>query len=220
MRAKRSPRRSRGLVAAGLLAMPFLATQAPAFADDASTESGQETSLEATAFYYAMRDQSDFGAGVIAYNHGSLHLEGRYNYEERGAGSAFIGWTFAGGGDLSYEVTPIAGLLFGSVRGLVPGVEASVAYGAFDASVEAEYVNDLDQHNASYFYTWDELGWSPVQWLRLGLAGQRTRTIESSRVLERGLFAQAIASKAQFGIYVFNPDLGSRYVVASFGVSF
>ena len=124
------------------------------------------------------------------------------------------------GSDLSYEVTPIVGLLFGSVSGVIPGVEASVAYGAFDASIEAEYVANLDEHGASYFYTWDELGWTPVHWLRVGLAGQRTRAIESSRELERGLFAQVFASKLHFGVYVFNPDLSSRYVVASFGVSF
>jgi hypothetical protein len=206
--------------AACLLAAQGLVTQSPALADGATAAAGPETSMEATAFYYAMRDQSDFASGVVSYNRESLHLEARYNYEDRNAASAFVGWNLAGGGDLSFEVTPILGLLFGSSRGVVPGVEASVAYGAFDASVEAEYVDDLDDHSASYFYTWNELGWSPVAWLRLGLAGQRTRAIQSDRELERGAFAQVIASKLHFGIYVFNPDLDSRYVVASFGVSF
>ena len=218
--AKRHPRASRGLVAACLVAPLLLVAPAPARAEGSAAESEPESSLEATAFYYAMRDQSDFGSGVVSYNHGSLHLEARYNYEDRDAASAFVGWNFAGGGDLSFEVTPIAGLLFGSTRGVIPGVEASVAYGAFDASVEAEYVHNLDDHSASYFYTWDELGWTPVQWLRVGLAGQRTRAIDSSLELERGFFAQVIASKLQFGVYVFNPDRDSRYVVASFGVSF
>jgi len=218
--AKARPRAFRRLLAACLTAPAGLVTQAPALAEGTSTESRPETSLEATAFYYAMRDQSDFGSGVVSYNRGSLHVEARYNYEDLNAASTFIGWNFAGGGDLSFEVTPIVGLLFGSSRGVIPGVEASVAYGAFDASVEAEYVHDLDQHGSSYFYTWNELGWSPVQWLRLGLAGQRTRAIESDRELERGLFGQVIATKVRFGLYVFNPDLSSRYVVASFGVSF
>jgi hypothetical protein len=202
------------------MALLCLGTQLPALADDAGGEAASDTSTEVTAFYYALRDQSDFASAVVSYNQGALHLEGRYNYEDREAASAFIGWKFAGGGDLSYEVTPIAGLLFGSVRGVIPGIEASVTYGAFDASVEAEYVSNLDHHSDSYFYTWNELGWSPLAWLRLGLAGQRTKAIESSRVLERGLFAQVIAPKVQFGVYVFNPDLDSRYVVASFGVSF
>jgi len=217
---ERRARSSRNLRAACLTVLACLSVQAPVLAGDAAAPSGPATSLEATAFYYAMRDQSDFASGVIAYNRDTLHLEARYNYEDRDAASAFIGWNFAGGGDLSFEVTPIVGLLFGSARGVVPGLEASVTYGAFDASIEAEYVADLDEHSASYFYTWNELGWSPAQWLRLGLAGQRTRAIQSSRELERGVFAQVSASKLQFGVYVFNPDLASRYVVASFGVSF
>ena len=220
MNAKKSSRAARRLSAACLLTLPCLLPQARALAESAAGETGPESSAEATAYYYAMRDQSDFTSAVVAYNRDSLHLEARYNYEDHDAASAFIGWNFGGGGDLSFEITPIIGLLFGSTRGVVPGLEASVSYGAFDASIEAEYVADVDQHDASYFFTWDELGWSPAQWLRVGLAGQRTRAVESSRELERGLFAQVLASKLHFGVYVFNPDLSSRYIVASFGVSF
>jgi hypothetical protein len=218
--AKNRSRPSRRLGAACLLTLQWLVAPAATLAEGTSAETGPESSFDATAYYYAMRDQSDFASAVVAYNRDALHLEARYNYEERDAASAFIGWNFAGGGDLSYEVTPIVGLLFGSTHGVIPGVEASVAYGAFDASIEAEYVENTDEHGASYFYTWDELGWTPLHWLRVGLAGQRTRAIESSRELERGLFAQVMASKVHFGVYVFNPDLSSRYVVAAFGVSF
>ncbi len=179
-----------------------------------------ETTLALTGFYYAMRDQPDFGVGVASLNHGSLHLEGRYNYEARDAGSVFAGWKFAGGDAVSFEVTPILGGLFGAAHGVIPGVEASVAYGTLDAYVEAEYVYDLAQHSASYFYAWSELGWKPAPWLRLGLAGQRTREIENGRDLQRGAFTQLFIDKATLGIYAFNPDSGSRYVIVSLGVQF
>ncbi len=142
--------------------------------------------------YYAMRDQPDFGVGVASLDRGPLHLEARYNYEARDSGSAFVGWKFAGGDTVSYEVTPIIGGLFGAARGVVPGLEVSVGWRTFDVYVEAEYVRDLDDSSASYYYAWSELGWKPVDWLRVGLVGQRTRTIDNGRDLQRGIFGQVI----------------------------
>jgi hypothetical protein len=189
-------------------------------ADEATTGKAPEISVAATGYYYAMKDQPDFGVGVASLDRGALHLEGRYNYEARDAGSLFVGWKFAGGDAVTFEVTPIVGGLFGAGRGVVPGFEASVAWRTLDAYVEAEYVYDLEQSSASYYYSWTELGWKPVDWLRLGLAGQRTRTVDNGRDFQRGAFAQLIFDKATIGIYAFNPDTGSRYVIVSAGVRF
>ena len=173
-----------------------------------------------TGFYYAMRDQPDFGVGVASLDRDALHLEARYNYEARNAGSAFAGWKFAGGEGLSYEITPIIGFTFGQLHAIVPGAEASIAWRRFDAYVEAEYVGDQQDHAASYVYAWSELGWSPVDGLRLGLVGQRSRVIHSDRDLQRGLFAQLSFGPATLSFYAFNPDLGSRYAIVSLGMDF
>jgi len=167
-----------------------------------------------------MRDQPDFGVGIASLDRGALHLEARYNYEARDSGSAFIGWKFAGGDTVSFEVTPIIGGLFGAARGVVPGLEASVGWRSFDFYIEAEYVRDLEDSSASYYYAWSELGWKPVEWLRVGIAGQRTRLVDNSRDFQRGLFGQIIVGKATLGVYAFNPDSGSRYVIVSFGAEF
>ena len=159
-------------------------------------------------------------AGIAALNHGSLHLEARYNYEARHSTSVFAGWKFAGGDTVSYEVTPILGALFGDARGVVPGLEGSVAWRNVDAYIEAEYVRDLNVHDDSFFYMWSELGWRPVEWLRLGFVGQRTRVIHNDRDLQRGLFAQATIGPATISLYGFNPESASRYVIISLGLAF
>jgi hypothetical protein len=191
-----------------------------AAATEPDAQGGPESTVTVTGFYYAMRDQPDFAVGVAALDRDSLHLEARYNYEARDSGSVFAGWKFSGGNTVTFAVTPILGALFGSTRGVVPGIEASVAYGTIDAYVEAEYVHDLEQHSASYYYAWSELAWKPAQWLRIGLVGQRTREIENGRDLQRGAFAQLIIDKVTLGIYAFNPDSGSRYVIVSLGAQF
>ncbi len=117
-------------------------------------------------------------------------------------------------------MTPIVGGLFGAARGVVPGVEASIAWRTLDAYVEAEYVHDLEQGSGSYYYAWSELGWKPVEWLRVGLVGQRTRTVDNGRDLQRGVFGQLTIGKATLGVYGFNPDSGSRYVIFALGAQF
>ena len=193
---------------------------APAFGAEAGDPEAPKTTAAVTGFYYAMRDQPDFGVGVVTLDRGPLHFEARYNYEARNATSAFVGWTFAGGDALTFEVTPMIGGLFGAARGVVPGVEASLAYRTVDAYIEAEYVRDLDDSSASYFYAWSELGWRPAEWLRIGLVGQRTRVIDNGLELQRGAFVQLLVDKATLGIYAFNPDSGKRYLIVSLGVQF
>jgi len=185
-----------------------------------AAEGDPATTFAATGYYYAMRDQPDFGVGVATIDHGPLHLEARYNYEVRNAGSAFVGWKFKGGDTVTFELTPIVGGLFGAARGVVPGIEASVAWGPFDAYVEAEYVDDRRQEGGSYYYGWSELAWKPVEWLRVGLVGQRTHTVDSDRDLQRGLFAQVTMQQVTFSVYAFNPDAAARYVIGSVGVRF
>ncbi len=206
--------------ALGRLALAFLAWSGPALCAETATPAEPAWSGAITGYYYAMRDQPDFGVGVGSLDRGPLHLEARYNYEARDSGSAFVGWKFAGGDTVSYELTPIIGGLFGAARGVVPGLEASLGWRSFDVYVEAEYVRDLDESSASYYYSWTELGWKPLDWLRVGLVGQRTHTVDTGRDLQRGIFGQVTAGKATLGVYAFNPDSGSRYVIVSLGLEF
>ena len=87
-----------------------------------------QISASLTGSYYAMRDERRFrrrrcsGESGIASFRGALQLRGARR------GVAFIGWKWAGGETVTYEITPIAGILFGDGRAAIPGLEASVAY--------------------------------------------------------------------------------------------
>jgi len=173
----------------------------------------------ATGYYYAMRDEPAFAVFVTALQRGPLRLEARYNYEARAATSIFAGYAWSGGEDVAWSVTPIIGGLFGSARGVIPGVEASVSWRQLDLYVEAEYVHDLEDSKASYFYAWTEIGWRPVEPLRIGLVGQRTRIVSNDRELQRGVFAQLTLGSVTLGLYAFNPESASRYVILSLGMA-
>ena len=103
---------------------------------------------------------------------------------------------------------------------MIPGAEISVAYRSVDIYIEAEYVRDLHNQADSYFYSWNELGWRPVEWLRIGLVGQRSHTVQSDRDLQLGVFGQLNLRNFVLGVFAFNPDVSSRYMIVSVGVSF
>jgi hypothetical protein len=118
------------------------------------------------------------------------------------------------------ELTPLIGGAWGTTQAFVPGLEASVAWERLDFYVEAEYVRDNHERTDSYFYAWSELGFRPVEWLRVGVAGQRTRVYGGERDIQRGPFAQVTWGRFTLGGYWFNPGSSDQIFVGLIGVTF
>jgi len=173
-----------------------------------------------TAYPTRVRGGEDYTSAIAAADRGALHLEARVNYESIGARSAFVGWTFSGGETVTWALTPLLGGAWGATQAFVPGLEASVAWRQFDLYVEAEYVRDSGERDDSYFYAWSELGFRPVGWLRVGVAGQRTRAYGGERDLQRGPFAQVTLGPFTVGGYWFNPGASDQVFVGSLGAAF
>jgi hypothetical protein len=173
-----------------------------------------------TAYPTVVRGGDNYTSAIAVADRGPLHLEARYNYESVGARSAFVGWTFAGGEAITWELTPLLGGAWGTTQAFVPGFEASVAWKQLDFYVEAEYVRDSHERTDSYFYAWSELGFRPAEWLRIGIAGQRTRTYGGERDIQRGPFAQLTWGPITIGGYWFNPRSGDQVFVGLIGATF
>lgn len=170
-----------------------------------------------TAYPTFVRDGENYTSAIALANRGALHLEARYSHEAKNARSAFVGWTFSGGDRLTWEITPLIGGVWGPLDALVPGVELGLGYGRFDFYLEGEYVDDGDE---PYTYAWSELGFSPRDWLRLGIAAQRTNIFGGERDIQRGPFAQLSWDRFTVGGYWFNPGSDEQVVITSVGVSF
>ena len=173
-----------------------------------------------TAYPTIVRGGDNYASAIAVADRGPLHLEARINYESEGARSAFVGWTFSGGETVTWEVTPLIGGAWGTVHAFVPGVEASVGWRQLDFYLEGEYVRDNRDHADSYWYAWSELGYRPAEWLRLGIAGQRTRAYGGERDIQRGPFVQFTWGPVTFGGYWFNPGSDDQVFVGSIGATF
>jgi hypothetical protein len=173
-----------------------------------------------TAYPTVVRGGENYTSAIAVADRGPLHVEARYDYESIGARSAFVGWTFSGGETVTWELTPLLGGAWGTTRAFVPGLEASVAWRRLDLYVEAEYVRDHGELSDSYLYAWSELGFRPVEWLRVGLAGQRTRAYGGERDVQRGPFAQLTWGRITIGGYWFNPGSSDQIFVGSIGATF
>jgi hypothetical protein len=198
------------------LAASLLAFATPALAEKPEWEG------TATGYWNEIRDGDSYASGIFIAKRDALHLEARVNYEAVHARSFFAGWTFSLGKEegLSFEITPIVGGATGSVGGPIAGFEATLAKGRFDFYVEAEYVRGRDSKDDSYTYAWSELGFRPVEWLRFGAVGQRTRAYGGDRDFQRGGFVQATYGKVTASVYWFNPGSDSQVVVGSIGLAF
>jgi len=141
----------------------------------------------ATLYGYAVPDQSDFLMLVVPADRSWFHAEGRYNYEGLRTGSVFLGLNASAGDKVKLTGTAMLGGVFGDVDGVAPAFRVTAAWWKLDFSSEGEFLIDAHHLDASFFYSWSELGLSPVSWLRVGAIVQRNRIVHSDLDLQRGL---------------------------------
>jgi hypothetical protein len=187
-----------------------------------SEEEGDEKawSFSASATTYFVPDDREYVQPSFTADHGWLHLEARYNYENLKTGSAWIGYNFSGGKKLEWEFTPMLGGVFGNTTGIAPGYKLSLTYWKFEFSSEGEFVYDTRNSEDNFTYNWSELSFSPVDWFRFGLVGQRTRVYQTDVDIQRGLLVGFSYKKMDITTYAFNLDQGKPTWVFAVGVNF
>ena len=177
-------------------------------------------SFAAATYYYILPGEKNTTTLLGYADHKSLHLETRYNYEDRNTGSVFGGYMFEAGNKLSVSLTPMIGLVFGNTNGIAPGLEASLAWKKLDFYSETEYVFDFDGDENNFLYTWTELAITPFRNFRTGISANRTRLYQTELEVEKGIFMQYSFWKLTAGVHYFNPFSSDEFVIATLGIEF
>jgi hypothetical protein len=169
-------------------------------------------------------DEENYVQPTVAVDRKALHLEGRYNYEDRNSFSAFIGWNFSAANKVKLELTPMFGGVAGDTNGVIPAVELTLGVWRFELYSEGEYVIDLDEARNKFLYNWSEASVRATEWLRAGVVTQRTRTLRLPKAFERdiqrGVLVGVSVRRIEGGFFLFNPGSDDSYIVASVGVTF
>ena len=96
--------------------------------------------FSASGYAYFVPESRDYFQPTLTADRGWLHLEARYNYEALETGSAWVGYNFAGGKKLAWELTPMVGGVFGNLTGFAPGYKGSLTFWKLELYSEGEYV--------------------------------------------------------------------------------
>jgi hypothetical protein len=176
--------------------------------------------ISGSAYTYVLPDEANYVQPTVVVTRRRLHLEGRFNYEDRNTGSVWAGLAFSGGDTVAWEVTPMFGWVFGRTDGVAPGYKGSIGWRGLEFYSEGEVLFDAGESADSYFYNWSELTFAPLDWFRFGLVTQRTRVYQQEREVQRGLLAGFSYRALDVAAYLFNPDDSKPILVVSVGVSF
>jgi hypothetical protein len=173
-----------------------------------------------SSYYYLIPDEKNLVSfiGYADYKH--VHLEGRYNYEDRQTASLFGGWRLDLNGRIKCMFIPMLGVMFGDNNGVAAGLEINVNFKRFDYYSETEYVVDFNGADKNFLYTWGELTFTPLKSLHAGISYQRTLLYETGFDVQRGLMAKYSFRKITLGGYYFNPFSSNYFFILSAGIEF
>ena len=134
-----------GAVLAAMAARPMPGTsgrrRSPPTPEAAAWEWGPSILL------YVLPEESDYLQPTLTADRGALHLEARYNYEDRETGSAFVGWNLSFGEELKFGLAPWSGACSAGRTGIAPALTLTLEWGPLALWSQSEYVFDLgDSH--------------------------------------------------------------------------
>jgi hypothetical protein len=189
------------------------------FAQEESASSPPVWQYNAAANFYFIPDDF-FVLPVFIADKNKLHLEARYNYEDRETFSAWVGYNFTGGNNFEYTITPMIGGVVGLSDGMAPGIEITLGFKGFELYSEAEQYFDFETSENHFFYMWTDLTYSPNDWLWFGLSGQRTRVYQTDLDIQRGLLIGAGLKQWELTTYVYNVASDDPFVMITVAKGF
>jgi hypothetical protein len=187
-----------------LVSTSLLAQTAPNPAPAPAKASENPWDVSLTTSGYIVPKSSSYVSPDLSADRGKLHLEARYNDEALQTGSLWVGYNFSAGKKLVLNTTAMAGAVFGDLNGIAPGGALTLSYKKLQLYSSFEYVFDLQHRNGSFFYVWDQLTYSPLSWLQVGLVSQRTRAYQTGLDVQRGVLGGVTYKKVNFTANIFN----------------
>jgi hypothetical protein len=190
-------------------------------AQAAGDSAANKWSGSAEAYYYFIPGEKIPPTITVLADHSSIHIESRFNYEDKNSLSAFAGWNFEKQyNKLDITVTPMAGAIVGHTNGILPGLEFNASYKKFTLYSENEYMLDFKGRENYFFYSWSELNAQTFKNVRVGVLAQSLRWFKTKFDIQRGVYAEYNIGSFTFDAYYFNLFTNSDFAIVSANFNF
>ena len=176
--------------------------------------------FSAWADMFILPGQDDYFNPTFYARRKNLHMEARYNYEDRNTASFWAGRRFRFGDKVGFLLVPMFGVVVGNTNGVAPGFEGEINFRKFDAYTEMEHVFDFESKENNFFYLYSEFAIRPIKPIRTGLMLQRTKLFDSQFEVEHGFFAEYYFGRFRVGAFYFNPFSDSEFWIVNASVDF
>ncbi|HMH24915.1 MAG TPA: hypothetical protein VK563_24240 [Puia sp.] len=137
----------------------------------------------------------------------------RYNYDEAHSFSLYGGRTFSKQSDLSWSVTPFAGLVMGELKGVTVGTNIGLDYKKVVFSAAPQYTVSAEGSGRNFIFNWCELGYQATTHFYAGLALQETHNNLVCDKWVPGIQLGFSCKEWIFPVYAFDPMNSKRYFV-------
>jgi hypothetical protein len=171
------------------------------------------------AAYVNAIDDLVFVLPIATVDRDWLHLEARYNYEDLGAVSGWVGYNLGWDGAVSFTLTPMLGIVLGSLDGIAPGAEWTLGWRRLELYSEVELVVPLDDGDP-FAFTWSSLRWQASERLALGVSGQRLESTGTDRLVDVGPMVALQLGRLGIEGYWFNPVSDDAFIAVGATFSF
>lgn len=190
-----------------------------AFGQNETAAPEKKWNFNAASNFYFIPDDF-FVLPVVKADKNRLHLEARYNYEDRETFSGWVGYNFMGGDEFEYTFTPMLGGVAGLSNGMAAGLEVTLGYKGFELYSELENFFDPKTRDNDFFYMWTDFTFAPKDWLWFGLSGQRTRLYQTDVELQKGIIVGAGLKNWELTMYVYNLGFDDPFLLLTLSVGF
>jgi hypothetical protein len=194
--------------------------QAPNSTSESPSPPPEQWSFSFNLSAYIVPKDRSYASPTFSADKQRFHFGARYNYEDKETGSLWLGYNFEVGDKLALQATPMIGGVFGHTTGIAPGYQVSLNWKKLELFTEGEFVFDTKESAGSFFYSWMELSYAPLEWCRAGLVAQRTKAYHTSLDIQRGLLIGVSHKQMDFTTYIFNAGWTAPTVVLSLGLKF
>ena len=138
-------------------------------------------------------------------------IQSNMNYEQPKTFSVSAGKTFSEDDEFFWSVTPMIGLVSGSLNGAVMALNTEVRYKKILYTSQSHFVYSFKNTESDLLSSWMELGYQVIGQMFAGLSVQATVINATDMQMETGVFIRVNVKKWGFPVYCFNTASNNRY---------